>query len=191
MGRRPAVLFASPSLAFVLTLILTGGPSTPALPRPAPPTGLTFPREEHGACPFECCWYGGWVARRGLTARRDRTAEAPAAFRIAGGEAVQALTGVVVTTRPGRARALAPLGLGGVTLAPGDEVPVLRYAGEGVWIVWAGGRPLGVEGEAAGGRLRVLVTPRAVWWVQIRNRRGEVGWSDQPDLFDGRDRCGS
>ena len=33
--------------------------------------------------------------------------------------------------------------------------------------------------------LAVLSEPRTVWWVQVRNRRGEVGWTSQPEAFGG------
>ena len=184
------VLFASPSLAFVLTFVLTGGAPAPAIAQPAPPRGLTFPREDPGACPFECCKYGRWVASAAVTVRRERLAGAAPAFSVAPGETVDAITGVVVTTQPGRARVLAALTLDGLTLAAGEEVSVLRYAGEGAYLVCARGRAVEAESEEAGGHLRVLSTPRVVWWVQIRNARGEVGWSDQPDRFTGRDGCG-
>jgi len=29
-----------------------------------------------------------------------------------------------------------------------------------------------------------------VWWVQIRNGQGRIGWTDQADRFDGTDACG-
>ena len=184
------MLFASPSLALVLTFVLTGGAPAPAIAQPAPPSGLTFPHEDHGACPFECCRYGPWVASSAVTVRRERLAGAALAFSVAPGETVDAITGVVVTMQPGRARVLAALTLDGLTLVAGEEVPVLRYAGEGVYVVWARGRAVAAQSEKAGGHLRVLSTPRVVWWVQIRNARGEVGWSDQPDRFTGNDACG-
>jgi hypothetical protein len=189
-ARRLDVIFVSPALALVLTYVLTGASPSPALAQPAPPSGLTFPREEPGACPFECCRYGMWTATSAVTARRARAGDAPPAFRVAAGETVEVPTGVVVTLQPGRARAREAVTLDGVRLAPGEEVPVLRYAGEGAWVVWAGGRALATEAEEAGGPLRVLSRPRTVWWVQIRNWRGETGWSDQPERFSGSDACG-
>jgi len=32
--------------------------------------------------------------------------------------------------------------------------------------------------------------PGTVWWVKIRNARGEIGWSNQPENFDNKDRFG-
>src|SRR5690348_4997611 len=107
-GTIDAVVFVSPSLAFVLTFVLTGAPA-PALVQPAPPSGLTFPHEDAGACPFECCRYGRWTATSSVAIRRARVAGAPIAFRVAAGETVDALTGVVVTTQPGRGRVLKAL----------------------------------------------------------------------------------
>ncbi|HEU4891659.1 MAG TPA: hypothetical protein VFT47_08915 [Vicinamibacterales bacterium] len=31
---------------------------------------------------------------------------------------------------------------------------------------------------------------KSQWWVQIRNRSGKVGWTNQPEKFDGKDALG-
>jgi hypothetical protein len=121
--------------------------------------------------------------------RPDRhTAEA---FRIGRGEPVDALTGVVVTVRPGRARAITALQLGGVAVEAGQEVIVLRPVGEGVFALWLSGRV--VEAQllpAEESSRRLLAEPRIVWCVQVRNRHGRIGWTDRADRFDGTDACG-
>ena len=38
--------------------------------------------------------------------------------------------------------------------------------------------------------MKVLNGPVAVWWVKIRNRRGQVGWTKFPENFDNKDSCG-
>ena len=32
--------------------------------------------------------------------------------------------------------------------------------------------------------------PTAIWWVQVRNARGQVGWTRHAEAFDGKDRLG-
>jgi hypothetical protein len=174
-------MLLAPSLAFVLTFALTGAPAAPVIAQPAPPRGLTFPYEKQGVCPSERCAYGRWVAGRALTVRRSRETGALPAFSVAAGEAVEAVNGVVVTVRPGRARAVAPLDVEGVRFARGAPVLLLRHVGESAYKVWAQGTELDVGGR----NLIVLNEPRTIWWVQIRNRRGETGWSSEPDAFGG------
>jgi hypothetical protein len=176
-------MLLSPSLAFVLTFALTGAPAGPATAQPAPPTGLVFPYEDPGACPTDGCRYGRWVAARSLTVRRAREAGAAPVFRVGAGEAVDAVTGVVVTLRPGRARAVAPIDVDGVRIVTGEHVLLLRPAGHGVYRVSARGAVVDTALDVAGRHLAVLSEPRTVWWVQVRNRRGEVGWTSEPDAF--------
>jgi hypothetical protein len=157
---------------------------------------LRFPYEDYGACPFECCTYRQWTANALTVVRSARILKSPIVFRVVPGEEVIGVTGVVVTTRPGRARVLRPASLGDVPVAPGDKVLVLHYLGEGNWKLWIKGRivedqvrgpqhVVGGEGLPA----RIVEQPRITWWVQIRNNRGQVGWSDRPDHFDHKDRC--
>ena len=32
---------------------------------------------------------------------------------------------------------------------------------------------------------KIIEHPESVWWVQIRNSRGQVGWTNEPDKFAG------
>lgn len=78
------------------------GPAASGAPPP-------MPYVEYDVCPFECCIYRDWKASRSITAherwRDPRMAERPkVAFGIARGEVVTAMTGLVMTTKPGRAR---------------------------------------------------------------------------------------
>jgi hypothetical protein len=38
--------------------------------------------------------------------------------------------------------------------------------------------------------LRVADPPQTTWWVQIRNARGQVDWTDESEHFSGADACG-
>jgi hypothetical protein len=35
-----------------------------------------------------------------------------------------------------------------------------------------------------------LEQPQSVWWVQIRNAKGQIGWTDQPEKFGNKDAAG-
>lgn len=37
---------------------------------------------------------------------------------------------------------------------------------------------------------KIVERPQTVWWVQVRNARGQVGWTDAPDKWDGKDALG-
>ena len=69
---------------------------------PDPP----LPYADWGACPFECCTYGGWVARKATPVRPERTRRSATMFQIAGRESVVGDTGLVITRRCGLAVAL-------------------------------------------------------------------------------------
>jgi hypothetical protein len=187
---RAIVLFFSPSVALALSIALTSAAPPPTVAQPAPPSGVVFPHEERGACPFACCPAGRWIARSPLTVRRARAVDAPPAFTLDAGEAVEGVDGVLVTLRPGRARALTGVELGGVRVGKDEEVLVLGHSGAGALRLVAHGRVV-VTGPAPGAaRFRLLAEPRTVSWVQVRNRQGETGWSNEPERFDGTAGCG-
>jgi hypothetical protein len=60
-----------------------------------------LPYEHWGACPFECCTYRRWISRADLNAQRYRDNRSPIALRIRKGEVVEAITGLVITRKPG------------------------------------------------------------------------------------------
>src|SRR5215831_17323689 len=105
--------------------------ANPAAAAEAPPS----PYFDWGACPFECCAYREWSAMRQTPVLAQRRRSSETAFVLAAGDKVQALTGVVVTTKPGRIVATAPIRLGedenNVTLRAGDTLFLLRPMGEG------------------------------------------------------------
>jgi hypothetical protein len=171
-------------------------PDTPAPSASSP--GLPVPFESQGACPFECCVYRTWSVERATGVRAAREKGAPVAFTVRPGDKVEALTGVVVVSRPGRARAprdVAVEGLG--TLRAGDEVSVLHPLGEGFWLVWRDGRKGSAEvgQKPTGPRMwdpQLHQTSRSEyrWWVQVRDGPDKVGWTDEPENFGHKDRCG-
>jgi hypothetical protein len=167
----------------------------------APPV----PYEDPGACPFEGCTYREWTTNAAVDIRADRRAGAPVAFRLGAGEKIAAVTGVVVTIKPGRAQFREAVTLdtsdGRVDVTPEDTLYLLTYLGEGNFKVWLRGRFYAyVDGadfmngacDRFPDRCRGSIVEKAQseWWVQIRNKAGRVGWTDQADKFDGKDALG-
>ena len=109
--------------AHLLAALLAGGSWGTATP-PSPPT---TPYESPGVCPGECCTYRTWSVLEDTDILADRRAGAGVAFRVRRGTKVRGLTGVVVTTRLGRAVAHRPTALGGLQIRPGEDIKVLYY----------------------------------------------------------------
>jgi hypothetical protein len=163
--------------------------------------------EDRGACPFECCTYRDWSVKADTVLYGSRSTKSRALFRVKKGERVEGLTGVVITLEPGRAVATGDVTVGGdggreVRVKAGDVLYLLNYTGEGFYKIWFRGRfyhdqPEAAaeharrpQGVAARAYIRKASEPQTVWWVKVRNRRGRVGWSRQPEHFGDMDACG-
>jgi hypothetical protein len=183
-----------------LLSVLLLGAGLALVQQPAEP-GPPVPYEDEGACPFEGCVYRTWTANRAVAVRTERRSDAPIAFLLAKGARVQALTGVVVTHTAGRVEFPKPVELrtelGLLRIQPGETLYLLTYKGEGYTKAWFKGRfyddmdasgivnaACDVVPERCIGKIveRSLTT----WWVQIENSRGRVGWSNEPESFDGK-----
>jgi len=119
------------------------------------------------------------------------------------GERVEGVTGIVVTTKLGRANVRRATSIGElpdtIELAPGDPVYLLHPLGEGYWKFWVRGRTGSEElpiDECTDRRdpilscpLIIARQPRIVWWVRIRNAHGKEGWTRQVEHFDDIDAC--
>jgi hypothetical protein len=167
----------------------------------APPV----PFEDVGACPFEGCVYREWTAKRAIVIRTDRRPDAPVGFRLKAGEKVTAVTGVVVTVKPGRVQFREPSTLrasnGNIHIRPGQTLYLLTYQGEGFTKAWFNGRLYrdvdtveflnGVcdrDPNRCAGTL--IEKSQTEWWIQIRTQSGKVGWTNEPRQFDGKDAFG-
>lgn len=161
----------------------TGNTDSNALPR--------LPYEDFGACPFECCKYQRWTATAQTAIRNDRQSNSPIVFTLRRGEKFTALTGVVITTKPGRARVLKPISIGGLRVRPGEIVYTLTYLGEGFYKVWYKGKTADVDvlGGDGGDSLKELLKPQSVWWVRLKNSKNQIGWTNQTRNFDGGYGC--
>ena len=188
---RPLLVLAS------LCAVLTPQQAAPPMPYIA-----------EGACPFECCTYRDWTATAPVTAYdywrwQSVSPGSPhkVVFTVAKNEVVTALTGVVVTLRPGRVEITGAVKAQSfshrfpkmppedVHLAPGDVLYLLTYLGEGAYTAWFKGRLL--EEIDATGIAGDIEKPVTQWWVRIRNRRGQIGWTNQPGDFANKDACGN
>ncbi len=168
---------------------------------PQPP----MPYEDWDACPFEGCMYREWTALEPVAVRSARRTTAAIVFRLNTGDKVTALTGVVITTKPGRVRFVRPQDLdsssGRIHIDRGQMLYLLTYQGEGFTKAWFDGSlykdvdtasfhngVCDVDPNQCSGK---IVQPwQYEWWVQIRSRSGRVGWTNQPGKFDGKGSLG-
>jgi len=154
--------------------------------------GPSLPYRDPGACPFECCAYRDWTANKETTIYREMRDGSTRAFTIRKGEKVRGVTGVVITNRAGTATATVNTTIGlhnNIRVKKGDTLYLLTYQGEGFFKVWYKGRVI-ADVEIDDQKIKVGRQPDAVWWVKVRNKKGQVGWSRLPDNFDNKDRCG-
>ena|SRR3972149_1034755 len=153
-----------------------------------------IPYENNGACPFECCTYREWYAKKETIILKDRRNGSPVAYKVGKGERVTGLTGVVITTKPGRVKVLKPVRIGYYNASRGEIVYLLTYRGEGFFKVWYKGNIIdsvdmyGLDTNKV--VFSILESPESIWWVQIKNKDGQTGWSNKPEDFDNKDACG-
>jgi hypothetical protein len=159
-----------------------------------------MPYEDPGACPFEGCVYREWIARRVTPVFKDRDRSSSILFELRRGDKVQAITGIVVTQKPGVVR---------FTRAwrrlaqPGDLLYLLTYRGEGHTKAGLKGRFfdnldasdfLNAACETTPNKCpaELIERPTRSWWVQVRNASGLVGWTDRPsEDFANKDALGA
>lgn len=167
--------------------------TTLAMAQERPPPGY----ENWGVCPFECCTYREWTADADIPIHESRNDKSAIVFRLHRDENIQALTGVVVTEKPGAVLIDKPVRDGFIkgtdkpqlSLRAGDIVYMLSPLGEGFYLFWYQGKVYksgvdlaampGVEGREA----------KMTWWKLVKNRAGRSGWTDS-DKFGNVDACG-
>ena len=155
------------------------------------------PFRDSGACPFECCHYGDWVAQSSVVARKTEDSKSPQVFLINKGDRVKAITGVVITKKPGTVRNIQDTKLGEFTVPKGTLIYTLHNGGEGSTLFWFRGRARWYELYADSIHAgtpeypwEVLSLAETEWWVSVRTSTGRVGWILNPTNFKGIDSCG-
>jgi len=142
-----------------------------------------FPYMDYGACPFECCQYGEWVAKKRTPIVSDMSEDSPVSFYVEGGEHVLAETGVVVTARPGLGEVDYIFDDADIHIGKGELVTLIHYQGEGFWKAL-------YEHHEISLAVNPVVEPATTWWARIKNGEGKTGWSARPDDYGNKDGCG-
>jgi hypothetical protein len=164
--------------------------------------GPPIPFDEDGACPFQCCTYRDWSVDWDTDLHADRRDDSPIVFRAALGDTVTATTGVVTTTKVGRATASRQVTVGSkhITVAAGEPIYLLRNVGSD-WKIWINGitdeQYIPNQGYCTGAKrtsdecaLTVVEQPQMVWWAKVRDAQGREGWTREVDHFGNIDSCG-
>lgn len=172
--------------AILLVVSCAGEAPAPAAATPPSPVIVA------GACPFEGCQYGEWVAVA-ATPMYSAVNGTLLPANIQAGERVQALSGEIhavprkaTVTRVYRSDEDQGIHVGSV-------VYFVHPLGEGAARIWHEGRTkdgsldlaLQFEGETPTTRNRSWV-----WWVNVRRADGTMGWLKNPEGFRGMDRLG-
>lgn len=177
--RRSSVIW----LAIVFGLILAGLAGLfiynyQNIKTPQRADGPPIPYEDYDVCSGEACSFGEWTVCQDIEIYKERDEKSTVVFHVTKGEKVNALTGVVVITKPGRAKVLKSLRNGEFEAVPGDIIYLLTYRGEGVYNFWFKGNvyiilDLDLFNDD---NLEILDTPETIDWVQIQNSQGQIGW---------------
>ena len=159
---------------------------------------------DEGACPFECCHYGKWKVHSAtwLFAKPDKSSRK--ILQIPAGKKVIAVTGKVITTKPGAVDVVRPFvdEYSHIHYTPGDRIAVYTYLGEGFFKIWHNGTfheaeiPFILHGH--GGFVKCAeeqtcwgrgTLPESEWWIQLKTQSGSIGWTNQPENFGNKDAC--
>lgn len=151
-----------------------------------------------GACPFECCVYGDWLADATFPLYGDPQISSGPAFVLNKGEKFKADSGVVFVTGIGLAivdDTVFRYADGKPWLLPGDTLVLLDPIGEGYWNAWRRGEilkevPPFFESIPEAKRGRLIGKPEREWWVHATagNRSGWINM--QRARVRGADACG-
>jgi hypothetical protein len=157
----------------------------------------SLPYLDWNACPFEGCTYREWTARKPIVVYDTWNKKRKPVGRLAAGDKVTGVTGVVITIRPGRIRMDRDLPQDG--LRRGDAVLVYTNVGEGYAKVWFKGRfypefditfartdgPPCNESSCSGTYVDMGIK---TWWAQVKLPSGRTGWVNMDKAaFDGVD----
>lgn len=155
--------------------------------------GPKVPYKDVGACPFECCVYRQWTTNKDTVLYKQMSEKSPIAFKVKKREKITGVTGVVITNRAGTVKVLKDYTAkddngNNISIKSGDVFYVLTSLGEGFHQLWYKGKFFQDEiyNEE---RMKILTEPKSDWWVKIKNRKEQIGWTKLPENFDNKDGC--
>lgn len=170
-GQRPAARPSADSAPD--TTIGESAPPAPAAVAEQPAPAI----EEyivHGACPFECCKYGGnWTLLQGGALRSEPNGDADSVGSVADGATVHTEEGAMVLHPPGVATVVPDTSHNAGGPAIGDTVEVITYTGAKVARV----RSHDQEFDMNWSGLHMMREPAQQWWVHMTDPvSGQTGW---------------
>ena len=185
-------------LIVAAVLLLQNPATSPSDSKAAPCPAL--PHFDWNACPFEGCTYRQWTAHEVVPVYDTWKERRHEIARLAVGEKVNAITGVVITYRPGviRLDEDAP----DASLKRGDLIMTYTYHGEGDTEACFKGKyyrffdiHFSKSEDGFCGRQHcegTYVDPgKKVWWAKVKLKSGRTGWVDMDHAkFDNVDRFG-
>jgi uncharacterized protein YgiM (DUF1202 family) len=158
---------------------------------------LKLPFKDVNVCPFECCTYREWTVKKNTVLLKQMTDKSATAFRVKKGEKVNGVGGVVITTKAGVGLVLQDIAdssyLPGTqiekkfTVKKGETVSILTSEGEGFFQIFYKG--VFTSRQVDDDTLKMVTEPESVWWVKIKNKKGQIGWTKLVDNFGNKDSC--
>jgi hypothetical protein len=173
---------------FVLlaALVLLQNPSSGADESKAAPCPA-LPHFDWNACPFEGCTYRQWTAIEVVPVYDTWKENRREVTRLAVGEKVNAITGVVITYKPGVIRVDEDMAQAG--FKRGDIIRTYTYHGEGESAVCFKGKYYAnfniqfskSPGGSCGGshcEATYVHAAKCAWWAKVKLKSGRTGWVD-------------
>jgi hypothetical protein len=160
-----------------------------------------LPYFDWNACPFEGCVYRQWTAQSVVPVYDTWKDKRRHMTQLAVGDKVVAITGVVITFKPGVIRMDRDLPDNG--LKRGDTILTYAYRGEGFSAVWFKGDYYSAfditftkwpDGTGCGGThcaATYVHLGHKTWWAKVKLKSGQTGWVDMNQAhFENVDRLG-
>jgi hypothetical protein len=171
-----------------------------------------LPFFDWNACPFEGCVYRQWTARKPVVVYDTWKRTRQPLTSLAAGDKALAVTGVVITFKPGvirmdRDHTVTQWPTYGdritYTLKRGDIILTYAYRGEGSWAVWFNGTYLpsfeipparrldGQDCRPIECAATYTDLGKKEWWAKVKLKSGRTGWINMDAAeFDGVDLLG-
>jgi hypothetical protein len=142
-----------------------------------------LPFFDWNACPFEGCKYGPWTAKKPVMVYDTWKHSRKVAAKLAEGDKVVAITGVVITYQPGIIRMDRDQPQDG--LKQGDLIYTYAYRGEAAWDWWVNNvhhdghimpypKQLDGKGCQRDCAATELQTGKKEWWAKIKLKSGKT-----------------